>query len=55
MPYTDDEFATIIQSAVTEATPAPPPHPVIWFAWGTILFLVIGILGYVLGWLLIHG
>jgi hypothetical protein len=58
-----DEFDTIIQ-AVNAGYPQPEagpvkhrrqPHPVLAFEVGTILFLAIAILGYVLVWLLRHG
>jgi hypothetical protein len=65
MPPDEYDLDTVIQDIISapEATrlmrrkPEPPrrPHPVIRFEAGTILFLVIAILGYVLVWLLRHG
>ena len=58
-----DEFDTLIQAlhVAPEATrlmkhaPAPPHHPVLWFAVGCGLFLLNAILLYVFVWLLRHG
>jgi hypothetical protein len=56
-----DEFDTIIQ-AVNAGYPAPgagpvkpSSHPVLWFAAGTGLWVVDGILLYLFLWLLLHG
>lgn len=62
MPYTDDEFATLIQSAVA-GYPGPEatlqqrrqPHAVLWFAGGLGLFLVDAILAWLFVWFLRHG
>ena len=61
MPYTDDEFATIIQDAVRETAPAVQygrparqAHPVLSFAAGLGLFLLDAIFLWALVWLLRH-
>ncbi len=55
----NDQFDTIIQDVRAgygrEATPARQPYPVVRFAAGLDLFLLAGILLYVLAWLLRHG
>jgi hypothetical protein len=55
-----DESGTLIQSAVAgypgpEATPARPPHQVLWFAAGLGLWLVDAILAWAFVWFLRHG
>ena len=63
MPYTDDEFATIIQTAIgpegdpvaRHQRPAAQAHQVLWFALGLGVFLADGILLYLLAWFLRHG
>jgi len=55
-----DEFDTIIQNVKAgypepEADPVKRPHPVLWFAVGAALWVVDGILLYLLVWLLRHG
>jgi hypothetical protein len=63
--HPDDAKFTDIITAVTagypgpqrgpQPSPEPERHWVIWFAIGTILWLLVAVLGYALVWLLIHG
>ena len=51
----DDQFDTMIQDVIAGPAAGPPPHRVLWFAAGMVLWQVNGILLYLLAWLLRHG
>jgi hypothetical protein len=62
--HPDDEFTGILTQIIADdpgprprprPSPEPGRHPVLWFAVGTGLWVLIAILGYVLAWLLLHG